>query len=67
MKKLLINDIIRAISFGVFGFICADNGLIISTLAFWALIACMVIHEIIDQNTDWEDIRDKYSIDCKGE
>lgn len=34
MKKLLINDIIRAISFGVFGFICADNGLTISTLAF---------------------------------
>ena len=50
MKKLLINDIIRAISFGIFGFICADNGLTISTLAFWALIACMVVNEITSMN-----------------
>lgn len=34
---------------------------------YWELDPSIEYHEIIDQNTDWEDIRDKYSIDCKGE
>lgn len=50
MTKLLINDIIRMISFGVFGFVCADNGLTVKTAAFWILIACMIVNEITSMN-----------------
>jgi hypothetical protein len=34
---------------------------------YWELDPSVDYHEIIDQNTDWEELRDKYSIDNKGE
>lgn len=35
--------------------------------SYWELDPSIPYHEIIDPNTDWEEIRDKYSINYKGE
>lgn len=34
---------------------------------YWELDPSVDYHEIINQNTDWEELRDIYSIDSKGE
>lgn len=47
--------ILRAIIFGVFGFLCITMDLTIRTWQFWALLACMltvqVTSQIIGENT----------------